>query len=213
MIATFAMVVPSGQLKADIPGQISRSTISAWTTSVPSTVDATLDVPEMAGDLVLQEQAVAAECRSRASATTARARAALCIFARLAIAGVTFPAAELRQAGADEPRRRDVGEHLREPVLGELVAAQRRAKALAPEGVRDGGLVGGDGVAEAPLATPGRAAVSTRAAAAKSSPPAGGSRPGRGRRRRLPSACHEARLAILPAISRASTPGVPFSTT
>ena len=72
--------------------------------------------------------------RSRASATTARARAALCIFARLAIAGVTFPAArELGQAQADEAHGGDVGEHLRQAVLGELVAGERRPELLAPE--------------------------------------------------------------------------------
>ncbi len=60
---------------------------------------------------------------------------------------------------------------------------------------------------------PGRAAASTRAASSKLV--AFSRRFSAGTRTSVSvmSACHEARLAILPVMSRASTPGVPFSTT
>ena len=60
---------------------------------------------------------------------------------------------------------------------------------------------------------PGRAAASTRAASSKLEASASRFSAGTRTSVRVTSACQEARLATFPVIRRASTPGVPFSTT
>ena len=68
-------------------------------------------------------------------------------------------------------------------------------------------------MAERPQAMPGRARASTAAASSNVVAPSSRFSAGTRTSRIVTSACHEARLAILPVIRRASKPGVPFSTT
>ncbi len=107
-----------------------------------------LDVGHVPNHVVLQQDSVAAEHVTRLGADlTGLAR----------VVELREPGdrvAELAALGqptdlhAVELHRGDLGEHLHEPVLDDLEAAQRPAELLAALGVRERRVVGGDGVSE-----------------------------------------------------------------